>query len=103
MIVIVDYGMGNLRSISNKLKKINIDSVISSDISAIESATKLILPGVGHFARGMSNLHESNLIDILNYKVLKKKTPILGICLGMQLFTTYSDEGNAKGLDWIKV
>ena len=57
MIVIIDYGMGNLRSISNKLKKIKIDSVISSDISVIGKAKKLILPGVGHFAKGMSKLN----------------------------------------------
>jgi len=100
-IVIVDYGMGNLRSVFNKFRRMGYISEISSDKEVIKSADKLILPGVGHFAKGMRNLEEKGLIDVLNDKVLHKKTPIFGICLGMQLFSEYSEEGDCRGLGWI--
>jgi len=102
MIVIVDYGLGNLKSISNMFNKIGEQAVISSKVSDIEKAHKLILPGVGAFDKGMNNLHESGFIPVLNKKVMDLKTPILGICLGMQLFTTRSEEGSHEGLDWIE-
>lgn len=101
MIVIIDYGLGNLGSIKNMLKKIGYDSVISSDHDLIRSASKLILPGVGAFDQGMKNLEERGLIPLLNQKVLEEKTPILGICLGMQLFTNKSGEGILPGLAWV--
>jgi imidazole glycerol-phosphate synthase subunit HisH len=101
MITIVDYKMGNLGSIANMLKKIGEDSVITSDISAIEKAEKLILPGVGAFDSGMKNLDELGLIPALNRKVVEEKTPVLGICLGMQLLTRGSEEGKLPGLGWI--
>jgi imidazole glycerol-phosphate synthase subunit HisH len=101
-IVIIDYGMGNLRSVYNKFRKMGYVSEISSEIDVIKKADKLILPGVGHFAKGMSNLAERGLVDVLNDKVLHEKTPIFGICLGMQLFSEYSEEGDCKGLGWIK-
>jgi glutamine amidotransferase len=100
-IVIVDYGMGNLRSVYNKFKRIGADCKISSIKEDIESAEKLILPGVGHFKYGMDNLHKFKLIDILNKKVIAEKTPILGICLGTQLFCRHSEEGNCNGLGWL--
>jgi glutamine amidotransferase len=101
MIVIVDYGMGNLRSILYKLHNMKVEAVISSHARDIENADKLILPGVGHFARGMHNLKERELIPVLNRTVLERRIPILGICLGMQLFTRSSEEGNVSGLGWI--
>ena len=101
MITIIDFGMGNLHSILHKLQKIGVKAIISSHPEDIEKATKLILPGVGAFGAGMQKLQELNLIPVLNYKVLEQKTPILGICLGMQLFAKKSQEGNAKGLEWI--
>jgi len=101
MIVIIDYGMGNLRSVYNKFKRMGINCIISSKKEDIASAEKLILPGVGHFKYGMDNLYRFNLIDILNKKVIDEQTPILGICLGTQLFCRYSEEGNCKGLNWI--
>jgi glutamine amidotransferase len=101
MIVIIDYGMGNLGSIKNMLKRIGFDSKISSDRPDIENADKVILPGVGAFDNGMKNLSERGLISILENVVLKGKTPILGICLGMQLLTNKSEEGNLCGLSWI--
>jgi imidazole glycerol-phosphate synthase subunit HisH len=100
MITIVDYGAGNLGSIQNMLKKIGVESTITSDKSKIESAEKLILPGVGSFDYGMQQLNERDLIQVLNQKVLVNKTPILGICLGVQLFTKKSEEGKIDGLGW---
>lgn len=101
MIVIVDYGMGNLGSIANMLKKIGTESLITADPAKIESAQKLILPGVGAFDSGMANLAHRNLIAVLNQKVLQNKTPVLGVCLGMQLLTKASQEGSLPGLGWI--
>jgi glutamine amidotransferase len=100
-IIIIDYGMGNLGSLANMLKKIRTPAKISSDIGDIESAEKLILPGVGAFDHGMQKLQELNLIDVLNKKVVRDKIPILGICLGMQMFTKTSEEGNREGLGWM--
>lgn len=102
MLVIVDYGMGNLGSIKNMLKKLGYESIITSDIDMIKIATKLILPGVGAFDYGMSQIKKLDMVDILNHKVLVEKTPVLGICLGMQLMTQGSEEGISKGLGWIK-
>lgn len=99
-IVIIDYGMGNLRSVLNKFKRLKINVIISSKPEDILNADKLILPGVGHFANGMKNLREYGILDSINEKVLSQKTPILGICLGMQLFTKFSEEGNTEGLGW---
>jgi len=100
-VVIIDYGMGNIRSILNKIKRSGYEGIITDETDRIKSSAKLILPGVGHFLNGMNRLQEGKLTDILNEKVLIDKTPILGICLGMQLFTRFSEEGNAKGLGWI--
>ncbi len=101
MIVIVDYKMGNLGSITNIIKKIGHSSIVSSDIDVISKASKIILPGVGAFDKAMHNLKELKLIDILNEKALNQKTPFLGICLGMQLLAKQSEEGNVDGLGWI--
>lgn len=102
MIVIVDYGMGNLGSILNMLKKIGAPPAkISSDAKDIEQADKLILPGVGAFNTGMQHLRDTGLIPLLNEKVLKAKTPTLGVCLGMQLLAKISEEGELPGLGWI--
>ena len=102
MIIVVDYGMGNLGSIANMLKKIGAAAKVSSDIPEIEGADKLILPGVGAFDNGMTKLRELGLVDILNTKVLQDEIPILGLCLGMQLFTQMSEEGELAGLGWFE-
>ena len=99
-VVIVDYGMGNLNSVKRKLNFLNVDALITADSKEIEAADKLILPGVGHFSNAMDNLKELGLTEILNKKVLEDKIPILGICLGMQLMATMSEEGTYKGLGW---
>ena len=102
MIVIVDYGIGNLGSIFNMFKKIKVDSKISSDFREIEKAEKILLPGVGAFDNAMKRINELKLKQVLDYKALEQKIPILGICLGMQLLTSESEEGVEKGLEWIE-
>lgn len=102
MITIINYNTGNLGSIQNMLKYLGIASQISGDKEVIAQAEKLILPGVGHFDYGMQQLTKSGLIPVLHQKVLMDKIPILGICLGVQLFTEQSEEGAEKGLCWIK-
>lgn len=103
MIVIIDYGVGNINSIKNMLKKIGVESKISSSVDDIRSADKLILPGVGNFGYGMDQLNKSGLVEVLNQCVLEKKVPILGICLGAQLLTNGSEEApGVPGLGWIK-
>jgi len=100
-IVVVDYGMGNIGSIANMLRKVGAEARIASDHSVIESADKLILPGVGAFDQGMHHLADRGLIPLLRRKVLEEKTPILGVCLGMQLFAKASEEGQCPGLGWL--
>ena len=102
MIGIIDYKMGNIGSIQNMLKRISVKSVISSKIEILNNCDKLILPGVGSFDQGMKNLKNHNFIRFLNDYVIKDKKPILGICLGMQLFADNSEEGDLPGLGWIK-
>ena len=101
MIIIINYGMGNLGSILNMLKKISAPAIISSDAEEIRRADKLILPGVGAFDNGMINLDSLGFVPVIEEKVLHQKTPILGICLGMQLMTKSSEEGKLPGLGWI--
>jgi glutamine amidotransferase len=102
MVVVVDYGIGNLGSIANMLKKVGARAVVSSEIAHIEQADKLILPGMGAFDNGMKNLQDLGLVPILREKVLGDRTPLLGLCLGMQLLTQQSEEGNLPGLGWIE-
>lgn len=101
-IVIIEYGMGNIGSVANMIRKIGVKPIISNDPEYIYKASKLILPGVGAFDKGMNHLHKLNLVDALEEKVLHQDTPILGICLGMQFFATYSEEGSLPGLNWIE-
>lgn len=101
MIVIVNYNMGNVGSVYNMIKKIGFEALITSNINEIEKAKKIILPGVGAFDNGIINLKKLGLIEILEYKVFKERVPILGICLGMQLMTKKSEEGELQGLSWI--
>ena len=103
MLVIIDYGMGNLRSVEKACCRIDIQVKVSSNPDDIVNASKLILPGVGHFEKGMENLDERNLIDPIRKAALENKIPLLGICLGMQLLTNRSDEGDVNGLGFIDV
>lgn len=101
MVGIINYGLGNLGSIQNMLKVIGEKSIISADIKALNTCDRYILPGVGAFDAGMTRLQESGLVDFIKNKVLEEKTPILGICLGMQLLGRKSEEGSLPGLGLI--
>ncbi len=101
MIAVVDYGLGNLGSVANMLKKIGAPAKITSDEGEIRGARGLILPGVGHFDEGMRKLHERGLTQLLEERVKQARVPILGICLGMQLLARRSEEGREKGLGWL--
>lgn len=101
MITIVDYGMGNLGSIRNMFKRIGVEARVTSDLSEIADAEKLMLPGVGAFDSAMQAINGSGLRDLLERKVLAEKTPVLGVCLGMQILTDGSEEGKEQGLGWI--
>jgi imidazole glycerol-phosphate synthase subunit HisH len=101
-ITIVDYGIGNVGSIQNMLKKIGARSVVASSTDQILEAKKLILPGVGAFDAGMSALARSGVVEALNRKALEERIPVLGLCLGMQLMTRGSQEGTLPGLGWVQ-
>lgn len=101
MIVVVDYGMGNLRSVGKAFERLGSKVIISSREDDILKADKIILPGVGHFKYGMGKLNSLKLIDALKVKALEEKVPVLGICLGMQLMTSHSEEGDVAGLNWV--
>lgn len=102
MIAIIDYGMGNLRSVQKGFERMGHEAVVSSDPATILNADKVVLPGVGAFPDCMRNLEQNNLIDVV-HKTVRAGKPFLGICLGLQLLFTESDEfGISKGLDIIK-
>ena len=102
MIGIVDYGLGNLTSVAGAVFKLGYEPVITCDADELARADKLILPGVGAFPDGMANLAERGLIDVLNDLVIKRRKPILGICLGFQLLGKSSEEfRDTPGLGWI--
>jgi imidazole glycerol-phosphate synthase subunit HisH len=100
MIAIIDYGMGNLRSVKRKMDRIGVKSIITSDPEEIKKSDRIILPGVGHFAKAVSEIKNRGLWDLLKDQVLVEKKPVLGICLGMQLMAKYSEEGNSEGFGW---
>ncbi|HYC37553.1 MAG TPA: imidazole glycerol phosphate synthase subunit HisH [Usitatibacter sp.] len=101
MIAIVDYGIGNVKSIKNMLNRAGASAAISADPRVIESADKLILPGVGHFGYGIERLRASGLIPALERRALQARVPVLGICLGAQLMGRGSDEAELPGLGWL--
>lgn len=108
MIVVIDYGTGNLHSVAKALDSLGEKVVISSNAEEIRKADKIVLPGVGSFEQGMKNLQQLDLIKVLEEEVLEKKKPFLGICLGMQLLAESGEEctkprenGSCKGLGWI--
>lgn len=101
MITILDYGIGNLGSVRNMLRRAGLESEITGDPAIVERATKIILPGVGAFDRAMTRLDESGLRGVLDHKATVEKIPVLGICLGMQMLTHGSDEGQLPGLGYI--
>ena len=101
MITIIDYGMGNIKSIRNMLRYLGYDSTISSNAKEIAKSEKIILPGVGHFGYAMENISRLGIREAIDYACIDRKIPTLGICLGMQLLTNYSEEGNVAGFGYI--
>ena len=102
MIAVIDYGMGNLRSVQKGFERVGFDAVVTSDIKIIESASKIVLPGVGAFTDCMNNLEDRGLVEPV-IRGIEKGKPFLGICLGLQLLFEESEEfGNRKGLGVIK-
>ena len=102
MIHIIDYGMGNLGSMRNMFKRIGTEAKIESDPAKLVHASKLVLPGVGSFDAAMTRINSTDgLRELLEKKANIEKIPILGVCLGMQLLTNSSEEGNSLGLGWI--
>ena len=99
-VAIVDYGMGNLFSIKKRVESLGTNVIVASNAEDLNKADKIILPGVGHFAKAMENLRDRNLLETLNEAVLTRKKYVLGICLGMQLMARHSEEGDAEGLGW---
>jgi imidazole glycerol-phosphate synthase subunit HisH len=100
-VLVIDYGMGNFVSVANMLRKAGAKAVISSRPEDVHSATKIILPGVGAFDRGMRHLHDLGFVEALRRRVIEDGVPTLGICLGMQLLTKSSEEGVEPGLGWV--
>jgi glutamine amidotransferase len=101
MISIIDYGLGNLKAFANIYKRLNINAELVTSKEQLIKADKIILPGVGAFDHAMDKLNNSGLSSLLNELVVSKKVPVLGICVGMQMLAKSSDEGIAKGLEWI--
>jgi imidazole glycerol-phosphate synthase subunit HisH len=102
MITIVDYGMGNIKSVENAFNFLGIKTHTTSDPDELAKSSKLIIPGVGSFKKAMENLTFLGIIPILNEHVLVNQKPILGICLGMQLMAESGEEdGDTAGLGWI--
>lgn len=101
MILILDYSAGNIQSVRKKVERFQQDVVVGNEPKLLEQASKIVLPGVGHFGNAMQQLQRLNILDTLNEQVLVKQKPILGICLGMQLMAKHSEEGNVDGLGWV--
>lgn len=101
MVTIIDYGLGNLNSITNMIRHVGGHSRVTGDPGELADADKLILPGVGAFDQGMDVLQNSGIAGALSVSVLERKKPIIGICLGMQLMSTKSEEGSLQGLGWL--
>jgi glutamine amidotransferase len=100
-VLIVNYGVGNLSSVQNMLRKAGVEASISNKPEEILTANKLILPGVGHFDYGMKMLNQSGIRDALDRFALELRRPVLGICLGAQILGLGSEEGDSPGLGWI--
>lgn len=98
---VVDYGTGNLASIVRAFERIGVRALVTSHPVDMRDVDKLVLPGVGHFGRTMDQLRRRRLLDAIHHAAHSRRIPVLGICLGMQLMTARSEEGDAVGLDWV--
>jgi glutamine amidotransferase len=102
MITIIDYGLGNIRAFLNVYERLSIPVKVARVPQEVENATKIILPGVGSFDYAMRQLSRSGMREVLEKRVLDNKTPMMGICVGMQMLAHSSEEGTEPGLGWIK-
>ena len=102
MLIILDYGIGNLSSIHKMFERAGVEARISGDPAEVVKATQLLLPGMGNFDNCMEQFHSSGLRPIVEQKAWDEKIPVLGICVGLQMMMEKSEEGNEKGLGWIK-
>ncbi|MDP3979383.1 MAG: imidazole glycerol phosphate synthase subunit HisH [Pseudomonas sp.] len=102
MIAIIDYGLGNISAFANIYKQLNVPFIIAKTPDDLRQASKIILPGVGAFDYAMQMLENSGMHSVLDELVIEHKTPVLGVCVGMQIMATSSEEGIKPGLNWIK-
>lgn len=101
MITIVSYGLGNVRAFANLYDRIGVPVTIANDAASLRGAERIILPGVGAFDHAMSLLNQSGMREPLDELVLEKRVPVLGVCVGMQIMASGSEEGTLPGLGWI--
>lgn len=101
MIVLIDYGVGNISAFLNIYKRLNIPVRTAKTVAELEGAEKLILPGVGHFDYAMQRFNGSGMRETVDQMVRTEKRPVIGICVGMQMMAKSSDEGLLPGLGWI--
>lgn len=101
MITIINYGLGNIQAFVNVYKRLHIPVAVATTVDQVNGASKLILPGVGAFDHAMERLDGSGMREALDDAVLVNKIPILGICVGMQMLASSSDEGKLSGLGWV--
>ena len=101
MIIIVDYGLGNIKAFANICNRLNLPFGIAQTATDLMAATKIILPGVGSFDHAMKSLEQSGMRSALDHLVLKQQIPVLGVCVGMQMLAKSSEEGHLPGLAWI--
>lgn len=101
MIQIVDYGVGNIQAFMNLFKRLDIPAKRATKVADLADASHLILPGVGHFDHAMQRLNDSGMRPKLEELVLGAQVPVVGICVGMQMLASGSDEGCLPGLNWV--
>lgn len=101
MICIVDYGVGNIQAFLNLFKRLGLDAKRAVTQDALLGATRLVLPGVGHFDHAMQRLNDSGMRPCLEELVLGAKVPVVGVCVGMQMLAESSEEGTLPGLNWV--
>lgn len=101
MIRIVDYGVGNIQAFMTMFKRLGIDATRARSADELEGATRLVLPGVGAFDHAMNLLNQSGMRPRLEEMVLERQVPVIGICVGMQMLASGSDEGEIAGLNWV--
>jgi glutamine amidotransferase len=101
MIRIADYGVGNIQAFMTMFKRLGIPAERACSPSELLGATRLILPGVGHFDHAMQRLNDSGMRPVLQELVIAQSVPVIGICVGMQMLAEGSDEGNLPGLNWV--